>query len=704
MKRNPLFAGSIPGKLVLGLVVALVCLPGLSTAATVSHVVHMSLDGLGGKYLEFYVTNAPDQFPNFARLTREGAFTMNARCDYDISETVPNHATMFTARPVMRPADAPVTTHHGYNNNFPGANDTLHNAGNTNVAYKASFFDVAHDHGLGTALYTGKTRLAICERSYNELNGAFDLFGGDDGRDKIDFAAVADVSGANISNEVNQVLADLAGPEPKQYTFIHIAEPDLTGHASGWGSANWSNAVRMVDFQVGRILDAIRANPVLDGSTAVIIAADHGGGGVTPNAHTESYHIMNYTIPFFLWGPGVTPGADAYSLFNNRADPGTNRADYSVSPQPIRGGDGGNLALALLGLPSIPDSYFLPELKMLQPPVTVTRDGTLMTVWWPADSGRFFLEYSNDAFAPVWHRVAQGIVNHGELLSYTFDLQVTRDVGYFRLRTSGLSIASQPRPATVFAGNPATFQVGARGSGPLRYQWYRGNRRVIGATNAVLTLPAVTTTDAAGYRVVVADYRDSATSDLVTLTVLTAPLITRHPTNQIVASNGVARFSVEAVGVGVLSYQWKRNGEALPGATGATLAVDTVTLGSEGDYTVQVTDANGSVESAPARLSVAIPPVFIVQPLSQTVNVGDTVTLTVTVSGNPPPFSFEWRRGFVVLASNVVESATDSLTIPNVQTTNAGQYRVICRNAALPSGRISATATLTVRTNAVGGQ
>jgi hypothetical protein len=703
MKHHPHFPGSTLRKFFARGVLAMACLAGAGQAATVSHVVHMSLDGLGAKYLESYVANAPDQFPNFVRLMNEGAFTMNARCDYDFSETVPNHATMFTARPVSRPADAPATAHHGYSNNFPGANDTFHNSGNSNVAYKASFFDVAHDHGLSTALYTGKTRLAICERSYNELNGAFDLFGEDDGRDKIDFAAIADVSGASISNEVNELVANLSGAEPKQYSFIHIAEPDLTGHASGWGSANWSNAVRLVDFQVGRILDAIRANPLLDGRTAVIIAADHGGGGVIPNAHTESYHIMNYTIPFFLWGPGVTPGADLYSLFTNRGDPGTNRADYAVTPQPIRGGDGGNLALALLGLPPIPDSYFMPQLKMLQPPITVTRNGSLMTVWWPAASDGFFLEYSDDALAPVWHRVTDGVVNHGELLSFTFDLQVTPDAGFFRLRTSGLNITAQPRSATVFAGNPATFQISARGSGPLRYQWYRGNRRIVGATNSMLTIPAVTLADVGSYRAVVADYRDAVTSEVAELTALTTPVITRHPTNQLVVSNGVAQFSVEAAGGGQLSYQWKKDGVPLDGATSAMLSVGPVSLELQGDYSVVVSDANGAVESRTAQLAVSIPPVFVLQPLSQTVNVGDSVTFTVSVTGNPLPFGFEWRRGFVALASNTVHSASASFTLTNVSATDAGQYRVICRNVALPVGRISSIAVLTVQTNSAGG-
>ncbi len=669
-------------------------------AASVSHVVHVSLDGLGGKYLEFYITNAPAQFPNFVRLTTDGAFTMNARCDYDFSETVPNHATMFTGRPVFQPAGAPDTTHHGYENNFPVATDTLHNAGNLNVPYKSSFFDVAHDHGLPTALYTGKTRLAICERSYDALNGAFDLFGEDNGRDKIDFASIADVSGANISNEVNLLIADLTSTAPKRYSFIHIAEPDLTGHASGWGSANWSNAVRLVDTQLGRILDVLTTNPVLAGQSALIIAADHGGGGVVRNGHTEAYHITNYTIPFFLWGPAVPGGANIYSLMNNRGDPGTNRAEYTVSPQPMRAGDGANLALSLLGLPPIPGSYFHPELRALQPPVAIARAGNLVTLTWPANSPGFFMEFAEDFNEADWRRISSGIVDQGETRSFTFDLQTAPDAGFFRLRTSGLKITSQPSAQTVFAGNPAAFQVQARGTGRLRHQWYRDGRRVNGATNAALNLPVTASAHAGEYTVVVADDRDNATTVPAALTVLTTPIITRQPVDILVASNGVAAFSVEGAGGGVLRYQWLKDGSPLADQTNVTLTFTTTGLGSEGLYSAIVTDANGSIESRGAGLSIAIQPVFIVQPLSQTVAAGSDVTFTVTVSGNPLPFGFEWRKGAVFYRTNAVNSYTTTMTITNVSAADASTYRVVVRNAALPNGRISTGATLTVLTNA----
>ncbi len=665
-------------------------------AAMATHVIHMSLDGLGAKYLEFYLADAPEQFPNFVRLTTEGAFTMNARCDFDISETVPNHATMFTGRPVLQPAGTPDTTHHGYNNNFPAAGDTFHNAGNANVPYKASFFDVAHDHGLSTALYTGKTRLGICDRSYNALNGALDLFGDDDGQDKIDFASIADVSGFNISNEVNLLIQDLNAENPKRYSFIHIAEPDLTGHSSGWGSANWSNAVRNVDAQIGRILDAIGSNPTLAGNTAVIIAADHGGGGVLPNAHTESYHITNYTIPFFLWGPDIPGGQNLYSLISNRGDPGTNRAEYSVFPQPIRGGDGGNLALSLLGLPTIPGSYFIPELKSLQPPLVVTRTFSALSFSWPSPSEGFFLEFAENITDAVWRKITNGIVTIGENQHFTLDLKTTPEYGFFRLRTLGLAITSQPRAESVFAGSSATFQVAAHGSGPLCYQWYFGPRRVIGATASVLMLPVVSATNAGAYRVVVADYRDAIYSETAALEVLSAPIITQHPQQQLVQSNGVAQFSVQADGVGGFAYQWRKDGVALEGQTGPTLFVNNVNLSSEGSYSVIVTDANGSTESLAAKLVVLVPPTFVELPVSQSVTAGQDVTFSVTVAGNPLPFGFEWRRGSVRLASNTVHSTTATFTVTNVGTLDAGLYRVAVRNVANPVGILSAPATLTV--------
>ena len=92
--------------------------------------------------------------------TGEG-LTFNARTDYTHTVTIPNHTCMLTGRPVLQPVGQPNTTHHGYTSNTsPTPDATLHNSGNPNLDYVASVFDVAHDHGLSTALFASKSKRA----------------------------------------------------------------------------------------------------------------------------------------------------------------------------------------------------------------------------------------------------------------------------------------------------------------------------------------------------------------------------------------------------------------------------------------------------------------------------------------------------------------------------------------------------------------
>jgi hypothetical protein len=86
----------------------------------------------------------------------------------------------------------------------------------------------------------------------------------------------------------------------------------------------------------------------------VIVAADHGGTGT---GHGDATLEANYTIPFLVWGDGVQAGADLYALnAATRLHPGSGRPSYTAAIQPIRNGDGANLALAALGLPPVPGS------------------------------------------------------------------------------------------------------------------------------------------------------------------------------------------------------------------------------------------------------------------------------------------------------------------------------------------------------------
>jgi hypothetical protein len=140
---------------------------------------------------------------------------------------------------------------------------------------------------------------------------------------------------------------------PCQFAFVHFAECDSAGHKHGWGSEPYYSALIMLDVQLGRIMEFIAVDPKLKGKTDLILTADHGGEG---KDHSNPTKVLVYTIPFFVWGAGVTAG-DLYVLnTDTRLSPGDGRPDFAAPRQPIRNGEVGNLALTLLGLPEIPGS------------------------------------------------------------------------------------------------------------------------------------------------------------------------------------------------------------------------------------------------------------------------------------------------------------------------------------------------------------
>lgn len=89
-------------------------------------------------------------------------------------------------------------------------------------------------------------------------------------------------------------------------------------------------------------------------------------------------------------------------------------------------------------------------------------------------------------------------------------------------------------------------------------------------------------------------------------TVTQPPAITSQPAAASAITGASASFSVLASG-SALSYQWQKNGTAIAGATGASYTVGPLTAGDHGStYSVVVSNAGGSVTSAPAVLNLAL--------------------------------------------------------------------------------------------------
>jgi len=82
------------------------------------------------------------------------------------------------------------------------------------------------------------------------------------------------------------------------------------------------------------------------------------------------------------------------------------------------------------------------------------------------------------------------------------------------------------------------------------------------------------------------------------------PVIVIQPVNQSVSAKSAAIFTVAAISVQSISYQWYFNNLAIAGATASTLQVTNVTSSNAGNYSVAVSNANGSTISATATLTV----------------------------------------------------------------------------------------------------
>jgi hypothetical protein len=186
-----------------------------------------------------------------------------------------------------------------------------------------------------------------------------------------------------------------------------------------------------------------------------------------------------------------------------------------------------------------------------------------------------------------------------------------------------------PTSQTVAVGTTAKLIVtGTGGTPPLFLQWQKnginltngptGSGSIISEpTNDPLYITNVQLSDAGNYWLIVTNPAGSVTSAVAVLTVTMAPLITVPPTNQTVGLGSAVTFTVSAVGIAPLSYQWQENGTSLTngnrisGVINTNLTLTNAQVSDNGNYSVIVTNNFGSVTSSPpAVLTVLTAPMF----------------------------------------------------------------------------------------------
>ena len=193
-------------------------------------------------------------------------------------------------------------------------------------------------------------------------------------------------------------------------------------------------------------------------------------------------------------------------------------------------------------------------------------------------------------------------------------VQNGKRIGFYLLDTSNVPptpVLSQPvsvastsvTVAWTTSGLQAGFTLQYRASGATAWDSYptaiSGNTTQVSVNNLV---PGTTYE----FRIKAdSSLGSSGWSTVLTVTTLTSPpLISQQPTAQVTPSDGPVVFSVTVTNPAGVTYQWYKNGQAIPGATGSSYTIAEPTESDAGSYTVKITNSAGTVTSTPSVLSM----------------------------------------------------------------------------------------------------
>ncbi|MBL9171530.1 MAG: immunoglobulin domain-containing protein [Verrucomicrobiales bacterium] len=185
-------------------------------------------------------------------------------------------------------------------------------------------------------------------------------------------------------------------------------------------------------------------------------------------------------------------------------------------------------------------------------------------------------------------------------------------------RTSGpvpLVISQHPTNTAVNPGDTAVFSVTARGLPRPSFRWFFGDEPLSGERFDTLRVTNSTPDKTGLYRVVLDNGFQSLTSEVARLTLNAAPeapVVTLQPQDQNAFTGQSVVFRSMASGVPQPAYQWFFGTRAIEGATQDALTLPAAQPEDSGLYSVQASNASGTVTSREARLLVTRKPRLVI--------------------------------------------------------------------------------------------
>jgi len=183
-----------------------------------------------------------------------------------------------------------------------------------------------------------------------------------------------------------------------------------------------------------------------------------------------------------------------------------------------------------------------------------------------------------------------------------------------------------------------------------------------------------------------------------------APVVTTNPSNQTVDVGQSVAFTAVASGTPAPTVEWQVSTNdgatysSISGATSTTYDFSATSAESGDLYRAVFTNSKGQVTSTAATLTVTVnsSPVVRVNPLSQAVDVGQSVTFTAAASGTPSP-TVQWEMSANGVSYTAIAGATSTTYSFTPTAAQSGdKYCAVFTNVF---GTVTTTAaTLTVNT------
>jgi pectin methylesterase-like acyl-CoA thioesterase len=276
-----------------------------------------------------------------------------------------------------------------------------------------------------------------------------------------------------------------------------------------------------------------------------------------------------------------------------------------------------------------------------------------------------------------------------------------------------LVLPVDPKPAITslpgsYGGSPGdnvSFAATYSGSAPLSVFWLKDGTNVVndgptgsgatitGAASGTLNIAGAQAAESGSYALVVSNPYGVVTSSppasLIISTNDIAPII-NGPNSLTVVQGNTATFTTSVSGKPVPAVQWYQDGVELPAETSPNLALVNVQYpAAQGTYSIVASNVAGLTTNS-ASLTVIVPPVIAVQPVSLAVTNTQAAAFTVVSTNGVPGVTYQWKKN----GGNLANATNATLSFASVTPADMGSYTVFIANAA--GSVLSTAATLTV--------